>query len=85
MSHRHLDHHALDAAGQPRHQLFAEDRLRSLASPNAPADNWEKPAISLILADTLADCVFKQARVTAYEKVARVPATRSTAWNARIC
>ena len=29
--HRDLDHHALDAAGQSRHQLFAEDCLRSLS------------------------------------------------------
>jgi isoleucyl-tRNA synthetase len=34
----------------------------------APADNWVKPGELLILADTLADGVFKQARVTAYEK-----------------
>jgi isoleucyl-tRNA synthetase len=35
---------------------------------DAPADNWLKPGELLILADTLADSVFKQARVTAYEK-----------------
>ncbi|MEH2479218.1 isoleucyl-tRNA synthetase [Nitrobacteraceae bacterium AZCC 2146] len=34
----------------------------------APADNWVKPGELLILADTLADSVFKQARVTAYER-----------------
>src|ERR1700737_4071463 len=34
----------------------------------APADNWLKPGELLILADTLAESVFKQARVTAYEK-----------------
>jgi isoleucyl-tRNA synthetase len=34
----------------------------------APADNWVKPGELLILADTLAESVFKQARVTAYEK-----------------
>ena len=30
--HRDLDHDAVDAARQPRHQLLAEDRLRSLSS-----------------------------------------------------
>src|SRR6202011_5078940 len=34
----------------------------------APADNWAKAGDRLILADTLAESVFKQARVTAYEK-----------------
>jgi isoleucyl-tRNA synthetase len=34
----------------------------------APADNWAKPGELLILADTLAESVFKQARVTTYEK-----------------
>ncbi len=29
--HRDLDHHAVDAARQPRHQLLAENRLRSLS------------------------------------------------------
>ena len=28
--HRDLDHHAVDAARQPRHQLLAENRLRPL-------------------------------------------------------
>jgi isoleucyl-tRNA synthetase len=41
---------------------------------DAPADNWVKPDELLILADTLADAVFKQARVTGYEKVGAVPA-----------
>jgi len=40
----------------------------------APADNWAKDGDLLILADTLADSVFKQARVTAYEKISSVPA-----------
>ncbi|MGY3033375.1 isoleucyl-tRNA synthetase [Bradyrhizobium sp. USDA 4354] len=40
---------------------------------DAPADNWAKTGDLLILADTLADEVFKQARVTAYEKVREVP------------
>jgi isoleucyl-tRNA synthetase len=34
----------------------------------APADNWVKPGELLIVADALAESVFKQARVTAYEK-----------------
>ncbi|SHL19675.1 Isoleucyl-tRNA synthetase [Bradyrhizobium lablabi] len=40
----------------------------------SPADNWAKTGDLLILAETLADAVFKQARVTAYEKVGNVPA-----------
>src|SRR5919197_27038 len=39
----------------------------------APADNWAKPDDLLVLADALADSVFKQARVTSYEKVRDVP------------
>ena len=41
---------------------------------DAPADNWAKNGDLLILADALADSVFKQARVTAYEKVRDIPA-----------
>lgn len=41
---------------------------------DAPADNWAKNGDLLILANALADSVFKQARVTAYEKVREVPA-----------
>jgi isoleucyl-tRNA synthetase len=41
----------------------------------SPADNWAKTGDLLILADTLADAVFKQARVTGYEKVGAVLAT----------
>jgi isoleucyl-tRNA synthetase len=40
----------------------------------APADNWAKPGDLLILADKLADDVFKQARVTAYEKAGDISA-----------
>src|SRR5579859_4323443 len=40
---------------------------------DAPADNWAKNGDVLILADALAEGVFKQARVTAYEKVRDVP------------
>jgi isoleucyl-tRNA synthetase len=36
---------------------------------DAPADNWAKNGDLLILADALAESVFKQARVTAYERV----------------
>jgi isoleucyl-tRNA synthetase len=39
----------------------------------SPADNWARIGDLLILADTLADAVFKQARVTGYEKVGAVP------------
>ena len=41
---------------------------------DAPADNWAKAGDLLILADALADSVFKQARVAAYEKVRALPA-----------
>ena len=41
---------------------------------DAPADNWAKAGDLLILADKLAEDVFKQARVTAFEKVRTVPA-----------
>jgi isoleucyl-tRNA synthetase len=41
----------------------------------SPADNWTKTGDFLILADTLAEAVFKQARVTGYERVGAVPAT----------
>jgi isoleucyl-tRNA synthetase len=40
----------------------------------APADNWANPGDVLILADALAESVFKQARVTAYEKIRDLPA-----------
>jgi len=40
----------------------------------AAADNWAKPGDLLILADALAESVFKQARATAYEKVRDIPA-----------
>jgi len=41
---------------------------------DAPADNWAKTGDLLILADALAEGVFKQARVTAFEKVRDIPA-----------
>jgi isoleucyl-tRNA synthetase len=41
---------------------------------DAPPGNWAKPGDLLILADALAAEVFKQARVTAFEKVRAVPA-----------
>jgi isoleucyl-tRNA synthetase len=40
----------------------------------APADNWVKPGEFLILADTLAETVFKQARVTAFERTSDLSA-----------
>ncbi|MDA9442833.1 isoleucine--tRNA ligase [Bradyrhizobium sp. CCBAU 51745] len=40
---------------------------------DAPADNWAKSGDHLILADALAAEVFKQARVTAFEKVRDIP------------
>src|ERR1700756_935689 len=41
---------------------------------DAPADNWAKTGDLLLIADALAESVFKQARVTAYEKVRALPA-----------
>src|SRR5258708_29888247 len=41
----------------------------------SPADNWAKSGDLLILAATLADAGFKQARVITYEEVGAVPAT----------
>jgi isoleucyl-tRNA synthetase len=41
---------------------------------DAPADNWAKTGDLLILADKLADDVFKQARVESYEKLSDVHA-----------
>jgi isoleucyl-tRNA synthetase len=41
---------------------------------DAPADNWAKAGDLLVLADALAESVFKQARVRAYEKVRSLPA-----------
>ena len=41
---------------------------------DAPADNWAKSGDLLLLADALAESVFKQARVAAYEKVRDMPA-----------
>ena len=41
---------------------------------DAPADNWAKNGDLLILADALAESVFKQARVTSYEKLRDIPA-----------
>ncbi|MFG1180856.1 isoleucine--tRNA ligase [Xanthobacter versatilis] len=40
----------------------------------APADNWAKAGDKLILADKLAEDVFKQARVTTFERRGDVPA-----------
>jgi isoleucyl-tRNA synthetase len=41
---------------------------------DAPADNWAKAGDLLILADALAEEVFKQARVTAHKKLRDIPA-----------
>ncbi|MGJ5086877.1 isoleucine--tRNA ligase [Bradyrhizobium sp. HKCCYLRH1065] len=40
---------------------------------DAPADNWAKTGDKLIMADALADSVFKQARVTSYNKLRDIP------------
>ncbi len=41
---------------------------------DAPTDNWAKNGDLLILADALAEGVFKQARVAGYEKIRDIPA-----------
>jgi isoleucyl-tRNA synthetase len=41
---------------------------------DAPADNWAKTGDLLILADALAESVFKQARATSWERIRAVPA-----------
>jgi isoleucyl-tRNA synthetase len=41
---------------------------------DAPSDNWAKPGDEFVLSENLAGDVFKQARVTTYEKAADVPA-----------
>jgi isoleucyl-tRNA synthetase len=41
---------------------------------DAPDDNWAKNGDLLILADALAESVFKQARVASFEKVREIPA-----------
>ena len=41
---------------------------------DAPADNWTKTGDLLVVADKLAGEVFKQARVTSYEKIAGISA-----------
>jgi isoleucyl-tRNA synthetase len=46
---------------------------------DAPADNWAKTGDLLILADALAADVFKQARVTAFDKVRNVTAAELAA------
>jgi len=45
--HRDLDHHALDAAGQPRHQLFRRRFLTALSDHGLAAGQiGRKPGIS---------------------------------------
>ena len=51
---------------------------------DAAADNWAKTGDLLILADALAAEVFKQARVTAYEKVRDIPGDTWMPWSAPI-
>ncbi len=41
---------------------------------DAPEDNWAKTGDTLILADALAEAVFKQARVTSYENIGAISA-----------
>ena len=77
---RHLDDDAVDDPGQPRDQLFAQGRLRrSIEVTDAPAENWAKTGDLLILADKLADDVFKQARVDGVREGARGAGGRSRA------
>jgi isoleucyl-tRNA synthetase len=49
----------------------------------APADNWAKVGDRLVLAEKLAEAVFKAARVTGYELVGRL--AERNLWDAFIC
>ena len=69
---RHLDDDSLDHPGQPRDQLFAEDRATgSTRSPTRPKAIGRRSATSSILAENLAVEVLRQARVTAFKQIAR--------------
>jgi isoleucyl-tRNA synthetase len=60
----HLDDDALDDPGQPRDQLFAEDRLRPLRGHERREDNWAKVGEKLTFRRQARGRVsFKQARV----------------------
>ena len=61
---RHLDDHALDDARQPRHQLLAEDRVRPLRSDGRARGQLGKGRRQFILAENLADEVFRASRVS---------------------
>ncbi len=67
---RDLDHDAVDAARQSRHQLFGKIAYALYRVTDAAPDNWAKFGDLFVLAEKLAGEVFKQARVTGYEKVA---------------
>ena len=71
---RDLDHHALDDAGQPRVSFSSKIAYGLYKVTDAAPDNWAKFGDLFILADNLAGEVFKQARVTAYDRVADIPA-----------
>jgi hypothetical protein len=53
----YLDHHALDAAGQPGHQLFPKIAYGLYEVTAAPDGNWAKASDRFILADRLAPAV----------------------------
>ena len=67
----HLDDHALDDPRQSRDQFSPKIEYGLYEVTDAPEDNWAKIGDMFILADKLAEDVFKQARVEAFEKIAR--------------
>jgi isoleucyl-tRNA synthetase len=81
---RDLDHHAWTLPGNRAISFSPKISYGLYKVTDAPGDNWAKNGDLLILADALAESVFKQARVTAYEKVREIPATRWMRWNAPI-
>ena len=82
---RDLDHHALDAAGQPRHQLLAEDRLRPLQGHRrARRQLGQKRRSSDLGGCARGKRVQAGARHRLREGAATSPARRWMRWNARI-
>ena len=71
---RHLDHDTWTLPGNRAISFSPKIAYGLYKVTDAPADNWAKTGDLLILADALAESVFKQARVTAYEKVRELPA-----------
>ena len=70
---RHLDDDALDDPRQPRDRLLVRrSPTACIASTDAPEDNWAKVGATYVLADALAESVFKAAKVEAFERISNV-------------